>query len=136
MCVCGGGGGAARGSIWPTDYIVYSCLTYGIEIWGGAKKCITNKIEIVRNRAAKCIALGHYMDSTSPIFKWLHFLKLHNLRDLYFLKQLHRYYNDCGPLPLQKLFLRSRSTCVYGTRQRANPRETKCSIARSSFVWT
>ena len=83
-----------------------------------------NKIEIVQQPVVRYIGFGNYVNPTSPIFKRSYFLKLQNLRDLDILKQMHRYYNDSAPGPLQNLFVRNTEVRVYGTRQRANLRQT------------
>ena len=109
--------------------LVYSYLTYGIEVWRAAKKCAMNKIEIMQKRVVRCIGLGNYMNPTSPIFKRLHILKLQNLQDIYSKAVdplLQRFRSSTSTKPI----VTNKEVHVNRTRQRARQNFQRASRCR------
>ena len=56
------------------------------------------------------------MEHTSPIFKYLHIVKLNGLRELSILKQMYLYANGQTPEPITELFVRNRDMYAYEIR--------------------
>ncbi len=75
------------------------------------------------------------MEHTSPIFKYMHFVKLNDLRELSILKQMYLYANGLTPEPIAELFVRNWDKHGYETRQRSDPRlmKLKYAMSRASF---
>ena len=82
----------------------YPYLTFGIDVWGGAKKGLTEKICILQKSVVRGIGLEHYLDHSLPIFKRLHILKFTNLYERHILKQVYLFHHDLVPTPIRQLF--------------------------------
>ncbi len=67
--------------------MVYPYFMYGNEACGCAKKPLSNKIKMIRNRAIKNV-MTDYLKNTKPIFTKHHILRFRILFYLYIAKQM------------------------------------------------
>ena len=111
-------------------------LTYGLLLWGSARKKHLKQIETLQKRAIRSITLATYNEHSLPLFKQMRILKLNEL----YLKQINSFmccYNmNLLPLPLQSMYIKNRDIHSYETRQSNNPRTVphRNHVLSNSFV--
>ncbi len=82
------------------------------------RDCFTHIVETLHRNAPFVALLAHYMQHTTPIFKYLH---LGKLNETLYPETMYLYVNVLTPEPITELFVRIRGMHSNDTRQRSDP---------------
>jgi len=93
-----------------------SHLSYGLPVWGSAKKALIQRLFILQKKAIRAIMFTEYDAHTSPLFKDLCILKIHDLFQYQISSIMWDFDHYNLPKPLLSLFKKSSDTHTYTTR--------------------
>ena len=93
-----------------------SHLSYGLPVWGSAKQTLIQKLFILQKKAIRAITFSDFRAHTSPIFKDITILKVHDLFQYQVSSIMWDYDHNTLPKSLNSLFTKTKNTHSYGTR--------------------
>ena len=80
---------------------VYSCVNYGITIWGTADQSKKHEIEVKINNIIRTITWNKQFSHVSHLHQNLNLLKLNDIYKLELAKFMHKLYNNNLPIAFQ-----------------------------------
>ena len=93
-----------------------SHLTYGLPVWGTAKKALISKLEILQKKAIRAISFAEYSSPSSPIFKELGILTITDLYKTQTASLMWDLDHNTLPTSLSTYFTRVSETHSHNTR--------------------
>ena len=84
--------------------LVYSCVNFGITIWGKADQSKKNEIEVKMNNIVRTITWNKKFTHISHLHKNLNLLKLNDIYKLELANFMHKLYNNNLPIVFQNRF--------------------------------
>ena len=112
--------------------LVYPYIDYGISLWGSTHNTYVNKLYIKQKRSIRIVMGAQYNAHTSPLFKHLNIVKLHDLYELQIAKYMYSYSQNTLPIPLMTLFTSNDNIHTHDTRNRHNPHISQRRITTAS----
>ena len=93
-----------------------SHLSYGLPVWGSANQALIQKLFILQKKALRAITFSDFRAHSSPLFKDLHILKIHDLFQYQVSSIMWDYDHNTLSKYLNSLFTKTRNTHSYRTR--------------------
>jgi hypothetical protein len=101
--------------------LIYPYIDYGISLWGSTHSTHINKIFIKQKKAIRIVTRAEYNAHTSPLFKKLNIIKLHDIYILQVAKYMYNFSQQTLPLPLTHIITFNEDIHTHDTRNRNNP---------------
>lgn len=95
---------------------VYSKILYGIEIYGSAKKQLTNKLQVLQNRILKILYNKDWYTGTNALHKELHVLKVEDIFKLSVLNFVYKCNAGLAPEVFRNYYLKRSDIHKRNTR--------------------
>ena len=111
--------------------LVHSHLSYGLVLWGAARKQFLHKLNILQNKALRSISRNHYRDTAQPIYEKFNIPNIQTLYQIELSKIMYLFSKGELPTPLMDLFSTNTEIHKYNTRQRYDPHVVR---RRTNFV--
>ena len=113
--------------------LVHSHLSYGLVLWGAARKQFLHKLNILQNKALRSISRSHYRDTAQPtgIYEKFNIPNIQTLYQIELSKIMYLFSKGELPTPLMDLFSTNTEIHKYNTRQRYDPHVVR---RRTNFV--
>ena len=109
--------------------LVYPYIDYGISLWGSTHSTYVNKLVTKQKNVIRIVGRAQYNAHTSPLFKQMHVVKLHDLYQLQIAKYMYNCSKQNLPFPLTHIITFNETIHTYGTRNRNNPHITQRRIS-------
>ena len=93
-----------------------SHLSYGLPVWGSANQALIQKLFFLQKKAIRAITFSDFRAHSSPLFKKLNVLKVHDLFQYQVSSIMWDFDHYTLPHALNPLFNKTRDTHSYGTR--------------------
>ena len=97
--------------------LVHPYLMYGNMLWGSAHKKYLNGLIILQKKAIRIITGSKYNEHSSPLFKRLNIVKLHDVFNIQQAKFVYANSKSLLPSPLQHIYTINHNVHSYNTRQ-------------------
>ena len=110
---------------------MHSHLSYGLVLWGAARKQFLHKLNILQNKALRSISRSHYRDTAQPIYEKFNIPNIQTLYQIELSKIMYLFSKGELPTPLMDLFSTNTEIHKYNTRQRYDPHVVR---RRTNFV--
>lgn len=117
--------------------LMQSHLLYGVTLWSGTFKYITNKLLISQNKAVRCIFHRPATAKADPLFKRSGLLKFQDLAHIEYVKVAFRFSNAVLPANLASFFAANQDVHQHATRGARQPHFFRYNLQsfRSSFIF-
>lgn len=117
--------------------VMHSYILYGVSLWGGTFKYLTNKLLISQNKAVRCIYRKPNTAKADPLFKRGGILKFSDLANIECMKIAYRFSQSQLPPNLASFFTPNNEIHRHGTRGAGHPHffRYKLQSFRSSFLF-
>ncbi len=101
--------------------MVHPYLSYGVLLWGSAKKKYIHTLETAQKRAIRSIHRAKYNEHTKPLFEESNILTLQNTHTLQISMFMFSFHTYQLPEPLQSIYTRSADIHTHQTHHRDDP---------------
>ena len=95
--------------------LVYPYIDYGISLWGSTHSTYVNKLVTKQKNVIRIVGRAQYNAHTSPLFKQMHIVKLHDLYQLQIAKYMYNCSKQTLPFPLTHIITLNETIHTYGT---------------------
>ena len=103
----------------------HSYMSYGLLLWGSAKKTYLHPLEIKQNKAIRAIAHAKYNAHAEPLYVSLTIPKLCNLKKIETCRFMYNHSLKNLPPPLMTFFIANTYIHEHQTRHRNDPHITR-----------
>ena len=99
--------------------LIYPFLIYGIIAWGNTYSTTLKPLYVLQKKALCLMTFSKFHEHSSPLFKTLNIIKLHDLVSYQIAIFMYRYKNRLLPLVFNNLFTEVSEVHQYNTRSAA-----------------
>ena len=96
--------------------LIYPFLIYGITIWGNTYPSTLQHLYILQKKAIRIITFSKYDEHSSPLFKRLNIMKLHDLVSFHLVKFMYKFHNNLLPVAFDQFYILVHGASNYSTR--------------------
>ena len=100
--------------------LIYPFLIYGILVWGNTYQATLHPLVILQKRMIRIITFTNYYEHTSPLFKSLNILKIHDLVSFHVAVFVKKFHDQLLPPVFDTFFKPVNCVHEYSTRFSVN----------------